>query len=147
MNEKVVSKIEERNERKLTNRQREFAKYFVEGIYSNAECARTAGFSPTVAHIQASKLINGRDFPHVLDYIKELREERERRYGVTLVGQMKRLDELSRAAEDAGQYSAAINAEKIRSAIGGLTIDTRETINKMDDMSRTEIVARLADLQ
>jgi len=147
MNEKVVSKIEERNERKLTNRQREFAKYFVEGIYSNAECARKAGFSPTVAHIQASKLINGRDFPHVLDYIKELREERERRYGVTLVGQMKRLDELSRAAEDAGQYSAAINAEKIRSALGGLTIDRRETINKLDDMSRTEIVARLADLQ
>jgi hypothetical protein len=147
MNDKVVTKIEERNDRKLTNRQREFAKYFVEGIYSNAECARKAGFSPTVAHIQASKLINGRDFPHVLEYIKELREERERRYGVTLVGQMKRLDELSRAAEDASQFSAAINAEKIRSALGGLTIDRRETTNKLDDLSRAEVIARLIDLQ
>lgn len=147
MNDKVANQIEERNDRKLTNRQREFAKYFVEGIYSNAECARKAGFSPAVAHIQASKLINGRDFPHVLEYIKELREERERRYGVTLVGQMKRLDELSKAAEDAGQFSAAINAEKIRSALGGLTIDRREVTNKLDDMSRVEIIARLADLQ
>jgi hypothetical protein len=60
---------------------------------------------------------------------------------------MKRLDELSRGAEESGQFSAAINAEKIRSALGGLTIDRRETVNKLDDMSRAEIVARLADLQ
>jgi hypothetical protein len=43
--------------------------------------------------------------------------------------------------------SAAINAEKIRSALGGLTIDRRENINRLDDMSRADIVARLAELQ
>jgi len=147
MSDKIAAQIEEQSDRKLTNRQREFAKYFVEGIYSNAECARKAGFSSDLAYQHASRLLNGRDYPHVLDYIKELREEKERRYGVTLIGQMKRLDELSRGAEDSGQYSAAINAEKIRSALGGLTIDRRETINKLDDMSRAEILARLADLQ
>ena len=46
---------------------------------------------------------------------------------MTLVNQLKRFDELSHAAEDAGQFSAAINAEKIRSSLGGLTIDRRET--------------------
>lgn len=134
-------------QKKLTNRQREFCKYYVEGIYSNAECARKAGFSVDTAHVYASKLLAGREHPQVLEYIKELREEKERRYGVTLIGQMKRLDELSRGAEESGQFSAAINAEKIRSALGGLTIDRRETVNKLDDMSRAEIVARLADLQ
>jgi hypothetical protein len=54
---------------------------------------------------------------------------------------------LSKGAEDVGQYSAAINAEKIRSALGGLTIDRRETINRIDDMTREEIMGRLADLQ
>ena len=49
--------------------------------------------------------------------------------------------------EEAGQFSAAINAEKIRSALGGLTIDRREQVNRLDDMSRADIVARLADLQ
>ena len=68
-------------------------------------------------------------------------------YGVTLVGQLKRFQELSKGAEEAGQYSAAVNAEKIRSALGGLTIDRRETINKIDDLSREEIAARLAELQ
>lgn len=133
----------------LTNRQREFAKYYVEGIYSNAECARKAGYAEDSARQQAHKFLNGEDFPHVLEHIKELREARERRYGVTLTGQLKRLDELSRGAEESGQFSAAINAEKIRSALGGLTIDRRENnhIHQLDQLSREEIAARLADLR
>jgi len=76
-----------------------------------------------------------------------LREERERRYSVSTIGQLQRLQELSQGAEEAGQFSAAINAEKIRSALGGLTIDRRETINTIDQLSRDEITARLAMLQ
>ena len=76
-----------------------------------------------------------------------MREGRERRYGVTTIGQLERLAKLSRGAEEAGQFSSAINAEKIRSALGGLTIDRRENINVMDQMSRDEITARLAALQ
>ena len=147
MSDKIATQIEENGHKKLTNRQREFCKYYVEGLYSNAECARKAGFSVDTAHVYASKLLSGREHPQVLEYIRELREEKERRYGVTLIGQMKRLDELSRGAEESGQFSAAINAEKIRSALGGLTIDRRETINKLDEMSRADIVARLTELQ
>ena len=132
---------------KLTARQKSFATYVVEGVYSNAECARKAGYAADTAHHYASKLLNGRDQPHVVAYIQELREQRERRYGVTLIGQLQRLDELSRGAQDANQFSAAINAEKIRSALGGLTIDRRETINTIDQLSRDEITARLAALQ
>ena len=140
-------KIEEEHGRTLTNRQMTFARHIVEGIYSNAECARKAGFSPNVADNQASKLLNGRDYPHVLDHIQDLRTERERRYGVTTIGQLQRLHQLSSGAEDAGQFSAAINAEKIRAALGGLTVDRREQVNTIDALSRDEIVGRLADLQ
>ena len=82
-----------------------------------------------------------------MEYIEELRQERERRYGVTTIGQLERLYTLSVGAEEAGQFSAAINAEKIRSALGGLTIDRRETINTIDQLSRDEITTRLAALQ
>jgi len=143
----IKKKIEEEHGRKLTNRQMTFAQKIVEGIYSNAECARKAGYSHDVAYNTASKLLNGRDYPHVLEYITELRQERERRYGVTTIGQLERLHQLSLGAEDAGQFSAAINAEKIRSALGGLTIDRRETINTMDQLSRDEITTRLVALQ
>ena len=103
----------------LTNRQREFARYYVDGRHSNAECARLAGYAEDSAAQHASKLLNGKSYPLVVELIKELRQDRERKYGVTLLGQLKRLDELSRNAETEGQFSAAINAEKIRSALGG----------------------------
>ena len=132
---------------KMTPRQETFCKLITEGIYSNAECARRAGFAAATSHVYAAKMLNGEDFPHVLERIQEMREERERKYGVSTIGQLKRLHDLSRGAEEAGQYSSAINAEKIRSALGGLTIDRRENINTMDQMSRDEITARLAALQ
>ncbi len=133
----------------LTERQKTFAKFYVEGRHSNAECARMAGYSEKSSITMASKLLNGRDFPDVVELIKELRQAAERRYGVTLMHQLKRLDELSRGAEEAGQYSAAINAEKIRSALGGLTIDRREQqhVHQLDSMTKQDIVARLAELR
>ena len=133
--------------RKLTNRQKEFARHYVEGIYSNAECARKAGYATASAASIAGHLLAGKKFPHLVDYIQELREERERKYGVTIIGQLKRLHDLSSGAEEAGQFSAAINAEKIRSALGGLTVDRREQIHQLDDLSREEISARLAQLR
>tara|TARA_R110000823_G_scaffold2675_1_gene10742 strand:+ start:349 stop:906 length:558 start_codon:yes stop_codon:yes gene_type:complete len=131
----------------LTTRQETFAKHVAEGIYTNTESARKAGYAYRLSSKQATVLLNGRDFPHVVERVKELREERERRYGVTIMGQLERLSKLSDGAEKDGQYSAAINAEKIRSALGGLTVDRRENINTIDQLSRDEIVGRLADLQ
>ena len=143
--------IEDKTGRKLTNRQKEFARYYVDGQHSNAECARQAGYSsePGVAAPQANKLLNPQLFPHVTEYINELREDRERKYGVTLMGQLKRLRELSVGAEEAGHFSAAINAEKTRSALGGLTTDRRETnhFHAIENMSREEIEGRLVELR
>jgi len=146
-NDILADDIEAETGRKLTNRHREFARYYVEGIYSNAECARKAGYASNSAASIAGHLLAGKKFPHLVDYIQELREERERRYGVTVTGQLKRLHELSSGAEEAGQFSAAINAEKIRSALGGLTVDRREQIHQLDDLSREEITARLSQLR
>jgi|TARA_R110002020_G_scaffold104396_1_gene244308 phage terminase small subunit len=146
-----AEEIEEAHGRKLTNRQKTFARHYVDGTRSNAECARMAGYSDKngIAKIQAHKLLNATDFPHVSEYIEELREDRERKYGVTLMGQLKRLRDLSIGAEDKGQFSAAINAEKTRSALGGLTIDRRETnhFHAIENMSRDEIESRLSELR
>ena len=132
---------------KLTNRQKEFARFYVEGIYSNAECARKSGYAEKSCYSIASHLLSGKKFPQVLEYIRELQQEKERRYGVTLIGQLKRLSELSKGAEEAGQFSASINAERIRSALGGLTVDRREQINALDDLSREQIIDRLDNLK
>tara|TARA_R110000824_G_scaffold14961_1_gene63288 strand:- start:719 stop:1300 length:582 start_codon:yes stop_codon:yes gene_type:complete len=144
-----ASEIEETHGRKLTNRQREFSRHFVDGTHSNAECARLAGYATDCAKIQAHKLLDEKLFPHVAELISELRDDRERKYGVTLLGQLKRLSDLSMGAEEAGHYSAAINAEKTRSALGGLTTDRRETshFHAIENMTREEIEGRLAELR
>ena len=100
----IKKKIEAEHARQMTNRQMTFAQKIVEGIYSNAECARLAGFKSELAVEHASRLLNGRDYPHVVEYIEELRQERERRYGVTTIGQLERLYNLSLGSEDAGQF-------------------------------------------
>jgi len=69
----LKKKTEDEHGRKITTRQMTFARHVVEGIYSNAESARKAGYSHDVAPVTASKLLNGRDYPHVLEYITELR--------------------------------------------------------------------------
>lgn len=60
-----AEEIEEAHGRKLTNRQKMFARHFVDGTHSNAECARLAGYSDKngIAKIQAHKLLNASDFP------------------------------------------------------------------------------------
>jgi hypothetical protein len=143
----LAARIEETHDRVLTERQKTFAELYVEGVYTNAECARRAGFSHEVANVYSTRLLNGSDFPHVVEYIKELREAKERKYGVTTIGQLERLYHLSRGAEESKQFSAAINAEKLRSALGGLTTDRRETLNRIENMSRDQILTRLMELQ
>jgi phage terminase small subunit len=139
--------LEEEYGREITVRQRTFCELYVEGRLTATECARQAGYSPNAASDIATKLLNGSSFPHIPRYIAQLRDEKERLYGVSLSGQLERLYKLSRGAEEASQFSAAINAEKIRSALGGLTVDRRENVNTIDQMTRDQITARLAELQ
>ena len=147
--DRKADQIEETHGRKLTNRQREFARHYVDGTRSNAACARLAGYAEGASRIQAHKLLDPTLFPHVAELISELREDRERRYGVTLLGQIKRLRELSEGAEGSEQFSAAINAEKTISSLGGLTVDRRETnhFHAIENMSREEVEGRLVELR
>ena len=147
--DRKAAQIEESHGRKLTNRQREFARHYVDGTRSNAACARLAGYAEGASRIQAHKLLDPTLFPHVAELISELREDRERRYGVTLLGQIKRLRELSEGAEGSEQFSAAINAEKTISSLGGLTVDRRETnhFHAIEKMDGKEIEERLAKLR
>jgi hypothetical protein len=141
--------IEEASGRKLTQRQKEFARLFVDGRHSNAGCAREAGYAAASASVQAAVFLTSGKFPHVTEFIEELRQDRERRFGVTLIGQMERFSRLSNGAEEAGQFSAAVNAEKIRSALGGLTIDRREQnhLHSIEGLSREAVEERLAELR
>jgi len=139
--------VERQTGHRLTMRQKRFADRFVEGDCSATQAAIEAGYSPNGAAQQANHLLNPKESPAVVTYLAQLREDLQARYGVTKDGMLKRLYDLSRGAEQEGQFSAALGAEKTRASLAGLTIDRRETINTVQDMTKDQVLARLEELK
>ena len=111
---------------------------------SAKECAIQAGYSEKAAIQSASNL---KQIPHVAEYIRELRNQEEKRYEVNLHRHLKRLDQLSKGAEDKGNWNAAVQAEKSRGQVAGLYIDRKEIMHgSIDQLSREEVDKLLTDM-
>ena len=131
---------------RLTPKQIKFCVLFVaQGDEMTATaCAIEAGYAESVATKTASEL---RKKPHVAEYIRELRNQDEKRYEITLQRHLKRLDQLSKGAEEKGNWNAAVQAEKSRGQVGGLYIDRKEIMHgSIDQLSRDEVDKLLTDM-
>lgn len=130
----------------LTPRQEIFAKTYATENVTQTEAARRAGYSnPSWA---ASRLMNGRDFPHVLRRIVELKQELSRKYEVTFENHVKKMAEIRDMALADKNYASAVAAEKARGQVAGLYIARHEImIGKIDQMSREEVLAEIKKLQ
>ena len=131
---------------KLTQKQAKFCLLFVqEGDTKTAtECAILAGYSEKRARIEASEL---RKHPGCTEYIRELRNQEEKKYEINLHKHLKRLDQLSRGAEEKGNWNAAVTAEKSRGQVGGLYIDRKEIMHgSIDQLNREEVDKLLRDM-
>ena len=131
---------------KLTPKQAKFCLLFVqEGDTKTAtECAIAAGYSEKRARIEASEL---RKHPGCIEYIRELRNQEEKKYEINLYKHLKRLDQLSRGAEEKGNWNAAVTAEKSRGQVGGLYIDRKEIMHgSIDQLNREEVDKLLRDM-
>mgnify|MGYP003122592833 FL=1 len=131
---------------KLTPKQIKFCLLFVqEGDTKTAtQCAIEAGYSENRAKQEASEL---RKHPGCMEYIRELRNQDEKRYEVNLHKHLKRLDQLSRGAEEKGNWNAAVTAEKSRGQVAGLYIDRKEIMHgSIDQLNREEVDKLLSDM-
>tara|TARA_R100000008_G_scaffold6300_1_gene3587 strand:- start:1035 stop:1535 length:501 start_codon:yes stop_codon:yes gene_type:complete len=131
---------------RLTPKQIKFCLLFVQqgDELSATECAIQAGYAKSVAAKTASEL---RRKPHVAEYIRELRNQEEKRYEVNFNRHLKRLDQLSKGAEGAGNWNAAVQAEKSRGQVAGLYIDRKEIMHgSIDQLSKDEVDKLLKDM-
>ena len=130
----------------LTPKQESFALTFATENVTQTEAARRAGFSnPSWT---ASRLLNGRDYPHVLRRVVELKHELSRRFEVTFENHVKKMAEIRDMALADKQYASAVAAEKARGQVAGLYIARHEVlIGKIDQMSRDEVMAEIRKLQ
>ena len=71
--------------KRLTEKQMKFAQLVVsnEGRKTGTECAIEAGYDKDTAYVRASELQSPKKYPLVVKYMGELREEHNKKYGVT----------------------------------------------------------------
>ena len=130
------------NVRKLTTKQHKFAVLMVSkgDRMSAKDCAIEAGFSEASAQQAAANLQNPKMFPLVVEELEKLRREWQEKYKVSYSRHIKRLDDLSRGAEEAGNWAAAVAAEKSRGQAAGLYIDRKE-------ISKVEVEEKLKEIE
>ena len=89
----------------------------------------------------------GGKYAHVRREYDRLMVEAKKKFELT---HDKAVEDLYKLRDDAwaqGNFTAAINAQNLLLKVGGLIVDRREVLHgKVDQMSRTEVERRLADL-
>tara|TARA_R110000796_G_scaffold26888_1_gene74208 strand:- start:136 stop:663 length:528 start_codon:yes stop_codon:yes gene_type:complete len=134
---------------RLTSMQMKFAELLIyfEGRKYAYECAIEAGYSKDTARSQASQLQNPKLYPHVVKYIGEIKEERNKKYGVSYGGHLTELGRIRDQALKDRSYSAATVAEKARGQVGGLYIEQKIIrTGKIEDLSEEELDNRIAGI-
>jgi phage terminase small subunit len=132
----------------LTEKQEKFCRIYATEDVTRTEAARQAGYTETTAPIAGSRFLNGRDYPHILVRIAEIKEELSRKYEVTFDSHIRQLARIRDMALEKGNYTAAVAAEKSRGQAGGLYISRSEIlVGKIDQMSREDVIAEISKLQ
>jgi phage terminase small subunit len=133
--------------RPLTIRQKKFAEEVVLGRCSQTEAARRAGYAESSAHVRGCELLDIGKFPHVANYINDLRLDLSKKYEVTYEKHVQDLGDLRDRAAANNQFSAAINAETNRGKVGGLYVDRKEVLHAhINAMSKDDLIRRLEEL-
>ena len=87
-------------------------------------------------------------FPLVVEEIDRLRIDWQEKYKVSYSRHIKRLDDLSRGAESASNWNAAVAAEKARGQAAGLYIDRKEILTgSIDQLSKAEVEEKLKEIE
>ena len=130
----------------VTPMQEKFCLIFATEDITQTDAARKAGYVD--AATAASKFLNGRDYPAVVERIRQIKEELSIRYEVTFDNHVRKLAEIRDVALQNGNYASAVAAEKARGSAAGLYVTRQEIlVGKIDQMSKEEVMAEIRRLQ
>ena len=112
----------------LTEKEKLFAKLYVENFFSNetrtnTDIAISAGYAQDSAHQRAYENTTYKLKPHVVKYIEDLKEDFRVRNQITPEKHMARLNEIHQMAKDKGQLHTAMNAEVYRGKVAGYYVE------------------------
>jgi len=132
----------------LTEMQERFARIMASEDLTYTEAAIKAGYSEKAAGVQGSKLMNWNIFPHVVNRVRELKQELAKKYDVTFENHVMRLAQIRDMAIQANNYPAAVSAEKARGQVAGLYVSRQEIlVGKIDQMDKHQVLEEIRRLQ
>ena len=129
----------------LTEMQEKFCRHFVYDFLTQTESAERAGYTDPAP--VASRFMNGRDFPKIVERIRELEKDLASQHAVTYESHITQLARIRDLAIAAGSYAPAATAEKQRGMAAGLYISRSEIlVGRIDQMSREDVVKEIQKL-
>jgi len=115
----------------LTERQLKFAHLYAldGGLRSNTEIAIEAGYPKASAYQRAYELLSEEHCPHVINKIREIQKDVEKKFDLNTSSHLKKLYELRDTAVEKGMLGVALRAEELRGKTKGLYVDYSKTMN------------------
>jgi len=131
--------------KKLTPKQEKFAQNVAKGM-KKKDAAKQAGYSKKNAG-RAGTMLTSKSNPEVQDRIHALQTKAASKAELTLGNHLVDLKDIRDGAMRNGAWSAAVTAEVARGKAAGLYVNRSElTVNRVDTMSKDEVLARMKEL-
>jgi phage terminase small subunit len=136
--------INQTNEATLSDLEKKFCEGIAAGK-GKREAAVDAGYSPTSAHVQAARNLKK---DKIIQYIDRLRTDVRRLTNESVSKEVERLDLLIKDALKDSQYSAAVNAIRLKAQLLGFLVERKEIkTNSLDTMSEDDLTQYLTQIR
>ena len=139
-----IDLINQTNEATLSDLEKKFCEGIAAGK-GKREAAIEAGYSPTSAHVLAARNLKK---DKIIQYIDRLRTDVRRLTNESVSKEVERLDLLIKDALKDSQYSAAVNAIRLKAQLLGFLVEKKEIkTNSLDAMNEEELTQYLTQIR
>ena len=129
----TLDQIHQTNEATLSSMEKKFCEGIAQGK-GKKQAAVDAGYSETSAHVQAAHNLKK---DKIIQYIDRLRSDARRLTSESVSKEVEKLDEVYKEACTKKQYSAAVNAIRLKAQLLGFLVEKKEvqhsTLDSMND--------------
>ena len=129
----TIDQIHQTNEATLSSMEKKFCEGIAQGK-GKRNAAVDAGYSETSAHVQAARNLKK---DKIIQYIDRLRVDARRLTSESVSKEVEKLDLVYKDACGKKQYSAAVNAIRLKSQLLGFLVEKKEvqhsTLDAMND--------------
>ena len=139
----TIDQINQQIEATLSSMERKFCEGIAAGK-GKRQAAVDAGYSEISAHVQAARNLKK---DKIIQYIDRLRADTRRLTSESISKEVEKLDNVYKNAIDKKQYTAAVNAIRLKSQLLGFLVEKKEvqhsTLDTMNDDELTKYLEQI----